>query len=1142
MTEHELQDPYERQSGRIYLSGTQALVRLLVLQRLRDRRAGLTTAGFVSGYRGSPLGGFDRELWRAQRALTRQDIRFWPGINEDLAATAVWGTQMVGLHDDANVDGVFALWYGKGAGLDRCGDVMRHANASGTHPRGGVLAVVGDDHSQKSSTHAYFSEPTFADLLIPVLYPSSIGELLEYGLLGWALSRFCGAWVGLKTLGELLDCSVALEDHSLDAAVRVPAEPATGVHFRWPDPWNEGEIRWLERRLPAVHAFARVNSIDRRVLTASAPARLGIVTAGKSYADLCQALQDLGLTQQEAAALGLSIYKVGMTWPLETAGLLQFAASVPELLVIEEKRPILEDQIRVALSGRARAPLVSGKRDSAGRWQFPWIGEVSADHIARVLALKLSLRSRSAALARLEDLERQTQIVATERPAVKRPAYFCSGCPHNSSTVLPEGSRAIAGVGCHYMAVDMDRATTTFSHMGGEGATWIGQAPFLRTPHTFVNLGEGTYFHSGSLAVRACIAAGVNITYKLLFNDAVAMTGGQPVDGQLTVPQLAWQLHSEGVRNIRLVVEDSAKYRRSPDLPPGTQVHPRGQLDEVQRALREVPGVTALIYDQTCAAEKRRRRKRRQLEDPARWAFINAAVCEGCGDCSRASNCLSVVPLETEHGRKRAIDQSSCNKDLSCIEGFCPSFVTVVGGSRKRPRRTGIQSGSLPEPVRRLGTPCNIFIAGIGGTGIVTVGAVLGRAAHLEGKGCSILDQLGMAQKGGAVVSHVRIAPSPGEIPSARVPTASADLLLAFDLAVALQDTAFRTIRAGHTYAILNTHESITGAFARNPDMQQPTRDMVRALAGVVGEPRTEAFDATVLATSLFGDSIATNLFVLGYAFQKGLIPLAGASLVEAIRLNGVAVEQSVETFEMGRRIAAQGQVPGPARNGPPGELTLDRLVQRRMALLEGYQDDRYARAYESFVARVRAVEQSICAGRSELTRAVALSLFKLMAYKDEYEVARLYTDGSFQRELDQTFEGDYKVIYHLAPPLLARRDRRTGHLQKRAFGPWVRWMLRVLAKARGVRGTWLDPFGYTAERRLERRLIEDYRAVIEQVLDHLTPERHAQAVQLSEVPLTMRGFGHVKEANIQAALAQQARLLSEIIGGGRRPMTTASN
>jgi indolepyruvate ferredoxin oxidoreductase len=1134
LIETDLNDKFRVRAGRLYMSGTQALVRLLLVQKWRDAEASLNTTGFVSGYRGSPLGGFDRELWRAEKFLEHESIRFWPGINEDLAATAVWGTQFAGLKGDWVRDGIFGLWYGKGAGLDRSGDAIRHANAAGVNPRGGVLAVIGDDHAQKSSTNPYFCEPTCADLLMPVLYPATIAELLQYGILGWAMSRFSGVWVGLKTMAELLDCSTSFHDASVGMPVRLPeASPSLGsLHLRVPDaPWNAAETRWIEHRLPAVHAFARANRVDRISLAAATP-RLGIITAGKTHRDVLQALQDLGVSLDEAAALGISIYKVGMTWPLEIAGLRAFAAGIPELLVIEEKRPIIEDQVRVALSADRDRPLITGKKDENGAWQFPWIGELGAAGIARVLARKLGVDALpSAAAHRLTVLDAADARLKIERPIVDRPAYFCSGCPHSTSTRLPEGSRAIAGVGCHYMAAQMDRETGMLPQMGGEGAMWIGQAPFSATPHVFANLGEGTYFHSGSLAIRACISAGVNITYKLLYNDAVAMTGGQPVDGPLSVPQLAWQLYAEGVRGIRIVAEEPAKYRRSRSLPPGTSVDDRSRLDEVQRELRAIPGVTALIYDQTCAAEKRRRRKRKQLGDPAKRTYINPAVCEGCGDCSQTSNCLSVVPIETEHGRKRAIEQSSCNKDFSCVEGFCPSFVTVAGGSLRRPHieRAGA-SNPWPEPqLAPLDSVYDIFITGVGGTGVVTVGALLGMAAHLEGKACSILDQLGMAQKGGAVVSHVRLAGSPDRIAAARVSHAGADLLLGFDLAVALQTPAFSTLAPGRTRAVLNTHETVTGAFTRNPDMVQPTQEMVAAIRRSIGDNRVEAFDATLLATSLLGDSIATNLLVLGFAFQKGLIPLSRAAILQAIRLNGVAVDFSIKSFEWGRRAAMEGAA---ARSDQPAlspsSPDLDDLLERRVALLTQYQDASYAQQFREFIAWVRSREELRLPGSTRLARAVAVSLYKLMAYKDEYEVARLYTDGEFTRAIRESFTGDFKLSFHLAPPIFGRKDPKTGVPRKQVFGPWMYAVFQLLARLRKLRGTRWDPFGYTEERRMERRLISEYRSVIERIMAGLTPDKHALAVKIAEIPLSMRGYGYIKQRNVAAALAREAQLLAE--------------
>ncbi|CAO3359874.1 Indolepyruvate ferredoxin oxidoreductase, alpha and beta subunits [Azospirillum palustre] len=1135
-----LDDRYRLEKGRVYINGTQALVRLLIAQRLRDRAEGLNTGGFVSGYRGSPLGSFDRELWSARKQLEQHDIRFWPGINEDLAATAVWGTQQIALTGDAAYDGVFAMWYGKGAGLDRCGDVMRHAHGAGTAPKGGVLAVVGDDHAQKSSTHPYNSEPTFADLMMPVLSPADVGEVLSYGLLGWAMSRYSGCWVGLKTMAEMLDCSTSLDADLHGLTIRQPddfALPERAVHIRWPDPWPDQEPRLVRYKLEAAQAFARANGIDRIVADGPAP-RLGIVTSGKSWHDLRQALSDLGIPPEEAGAAGLRIYKVGMPWPLEPQGIRRFAEDLDEILVVEEKRGIIESQLKELLYGRPGAPKITGKRTEDGSWQFPLVGELSPDRIARVLASKLGTAGLGeTARRRLALLDQQETLLAKARPVVARPPYFCSGCPHNSSTKVPDGSRAIAGVGCHYMAVGMDRNTATFPQMGGEGAAWIGQAPFSKTGHAFVNLGEGTYFHSGSLGVRACVAAGVNVTFKLLFNDAVAMTGGQPVDGPLTVPQLAAQLRAEGVGEIVVLSEEPEKYGTGAMLPRGVPVEHRDRLDEVQRRLRERPGVTALIYDQTCAAEKRRRRKRGTMADPARRVFINDLVCEGCGDCSKTSNCLSVVPQETEFGRKRTIDQSSCNKDLSCLKGFCPSFVTVEGGSLKRPKKNDPGSEALPEPMLpSLDRPWNIFITGVGGTGVVTIGALLGMAAHLEGKACAILDQMGMAQKGGAVVTHVRIAGTPDAIQAVRVPTGGADLLLGCDLVVALHDGTLSRVAPGQGRAILNTHETITGDFTRNSDARLPTDDMVRALVEALGADRVEAFDATALATGLMGDSIATNLFLLGYAYQKGLIPVSAAAILQAVELNGVAVKTNRDTFTWGRRAALDRKAVEVLRAGaamaavPDSHRlseTLEEVVNRRATFLADYQDTAYAERYRAFVRQVEAAEQGRVPGRRTLTEAVARNLFKLMAYKDEYEVARLHTDTGFLDRVRGQFDGETRLRFHLAPPVLAERDPATGHLHKKAFGPWMLVGFKVLAKFKRLRGTALDPFGRTAERRMERRLIEEYRTLVTGLLPDLTLDRHGLAVSLAKLPENIRGYGHVKEAAVAAAEARKAELLA---------------
>jgi indolepyruvate ferredoxin oxidoreductase len=1134
-----LSDKYTLDTGRIYLTGIQALVRLPMMQRRRDLAAGLDTAGFISGYRGSPLGGLDQNLWQAKRLLADNHIRFQPGINEDLAASAVWGTQQVGLFPGAKYDGVFAFWYGKGPGVDRTGDVFKHANALGTAPHGGVLAIAGDDHAAKSSTLPHQSEYAFIDASIPVLNPAGIQDILDLGLYGWALSRYSGCWVGFKAIAETMDNSASVHVDPDRVHIVLPEDfalPPGGLNIRWPD-HNALEIerRLRQWKLPAVAAFARANRLDR-VMLDSSKARLGIVASGKAYLDLRQALADLGIDERLAAAIGLRLYKVALTWPLEPTGVRRFAAGLEEILVVEEKRPVVERQLKDILYDMEARPRIVGKTDERGVPLLPEAGEFDPALVARVVAARIERFYSSPRiadrLAYLNALERQ---LTSANAPIERIPYFCSGCPHNTSTRVPEGSRATAGIGCHYMAIWMDRDTATVTQMGGEGTPWIGQAPFTETRHIFANLGDGTYYHSGILAIRAAIAAGVTITYKLLYNDAVAMTGGQPLDGMLTVPQITQQLAAEGVKRIVVVTDEPDKYPSDAGFAAAVAVFHREKLDEVQRELRETPGVSVLVYDQTCAAEKRRRRKRHEFPDPPKRAFINEQVCEGCGDCSRTSNCLSVVPVETEFGRKRAIDQSSCNKDFSCVEGFCPSFVTVHGGSlRKHHALQGHEEiPLLPEPALPvLGEPYDMLVAGIGGTGVVTIGALIGMAAHLEGKGCSVLDMTGLAQKGGAVLSHIRVAAAPEAIQAARITAGGARLLLGCDIVVAGAPDGLSRLKRGASHAVINQHETITGAFTRDPDLAFPGRALAQQIAAATGEDKAEFIDATRLATALLGDAIATNLFLTGYAYQKGLLPVSAAALERAIELNAVAIEANRRAFRWGRWAAldraAVEKVAAPTAPAPERFAgTLDEVVARRVEFLTRYQNRTYAARYERLVRRAETAERQRAPGVSGFAEAVARSLFKLMAYKDEYEVARLYTDGSFLRALHRQFEGDFTLEFHLAPPLLAERDPVTGHLKKRRYGPWLLRAFGVLAKLKFLRGTALDPFGRSEERRTERALISAHEALIDELVAGLDRDNHALAVELAGIPDEIRGFGHVKLANLTAARAKQEKLLA---------------
>jgi indolepyruvate ferredoxin oxidoreductase len=1141
-----LDDKYQMDAKRIFLSGTQALVRLPMLQREHDRAHNLNTAGFISGYRGSPLGMYDHALWRAKPFLQAHNIEFSPGLNEDLAATAVWGSQQVGLFPGAKVDGVFGIWYGKGPGVDRSMDALKHANSAGTSRHGGVLALAGDDHGCQSSTLAHHSEQVFAAALMPVLNPASLQDYLDLGLYGFALSRFSGCWVGFKAISETVESSASIHSDPSRLQIVAPTDfemPPGGLHIRWPDPPLEQERRLHGPKMAAIAAFARANPVDRIVLD-SRPARLGIVATGKAYLDLRQALADLGISDAVARELGLRIYKIALIWPLEESGARRFAEGLQDILVVEEKRGFVEDQLTRILynMNASNRPSVVGKRDETGAILLPSEGELTPTMVAAAVVARLrKLGHHSPALeqrlARLEAFDKPAPSTAPAK--LTRTPYFCSGCPHSSSTKVPEGSRAMAGIGCHGMALAIpSRRTATITHMGAEGVTWIGQAAFTSEPHVFQNLGDGTYTHSGLLALRAAAAAGVNITYKILYNDAVAMTGGQPAEGGLTASQIAHQVAAEGAKRVVVVTDDPEKYPQK-FFPADVTVHHRRELDTVQRELRGIKGLTVLIYDQTCAAEKRRRRKRGLYPDPPKRVFINEAVCEGCGDCSVASNCVSVRPLETELGRKRQIDQSNCNKDHSCTDGFCPSFVTVHGGSPKRNSKAAISAdgnvfADLPVPdAREMTAPFNILVTGIGGTGVITIGALLGMAAHLEGKGCSTLDFTGLAQKNGAVMSHIRIAPAPEDISAVRIAPGGADLLLGCDIVVASSLAALSRTERGTTRGIVNADLQPTASFVINPDIDFEQGAMEDALRSAIGDQKLDIFDAAGMATALMGDSIATNPFLLGYAFQKGSIPLSLEAITKAIELNGVAVEMNKQALLWGRLAAhdvSRVRTATQFRSRPAKRTkTLDELISHRSKFLTNYQNHAYAERYLRIVREVRAAETRVAPDSSELTEAIAKNLFKLMAYKDEYEVARLYSDGTFANKIAENFEGDFRLTFHLAPPMLAPRDKASGHLRKKEYGGWVIHLFRMLAGLKFLRGTMFDPFGYSAERRAERGLIENYEATILRRVNGLQPAQIPILTKLASLPEIIRGYGHIKEQAIKKAAAERMRLESDL-------------
>ncbi|MGV0055680.1 indolepyruvate ferredoxin oxidoreductase family protein [Stutzerimonas sp. 381-2] len=1146
LAEIRLDDKYRLATGHLYLTGTQALTRLPMLQHQRDQAQNLNTGCFISGYRGSPLGMLDKSLWDARDFLKQNAIHFQPGLNEELAATAVWGSQQTNLFPGAKYDGVFAMWYGKGPGVDRSGDVFKHGNAAGVSPHGGVLLLAGDDHGCKSSTLPHQSEHAFIAASIPVLNPANVQEILDYGIIGWELSRYSGCWVALKTIAENVDSSAVVEVDPLRVKTRIPDDfelPEDGVHIRWPDPPLAQEKRLNLYKIYAARAFARANNLNQVMLDSPNP-RLGIITTGKSYLDVRQALDDLGLDEALCAQVGLRVLKVGMSWPLEPVSVHEFAQGLDEILVVEEKRSILEDQLTGQLYNWPldKRPRVVGEFDEHGTSLLPNLSELTPAMIARVIAKRLApIYTSDSIQARLAFLSAKEKALAARSYDTVRTPHYCSGCPHNSSTKVPEGSRASAGIGCHYMVQWMDRRTETFTQMGGEGVNWIGQAPFTETPHMFQNLGDGTYFHSGSLAVRAAVAAGVNITFKILYNDAVAMTGGQPIDGELRVDQLSRQVADEGVKRIALVSDEPDKYPTRETFAPITSFHHRRDLDAIQRELREFKGVSVIIYDQTCATEKRRRRKRGKLEDPAKRAFINPAVCEGCGDCGEKSNCLAVMPLETELGRKREIDQNACNKDFSCVEGFCPSFVTVHGGGLRKPEAMagGIEAATLPEPQHpSLDRPWNVLIPGVGGSGVTTLGALLGMAAHLEGKGCTVLDQAGLAQKFGPVVTHIRIAAKQDDIYAVRIAAGETDLLLGCDLVVAAGDDSLTRLNDQISHAVINSHESATAEFTRNPDAQVPGKAMREALVEAVGEEKTHFIDATYLATRLLGDSIATNLFLLGFAYQQGLLPLSAEAIEKAISINGVAAELNQQAFRWGRRASLEREavekLARPAETAEPICQTLEEIVDWRVDFLTRYQNAAYAKRYRAKVKQVRALDT---ADDLALSKAVARYYFKLLAYKDEYEVARLYSEPEFRQQLEAQFEGDYKLQFHLAPAWLAKRDSTTGEPRKRELGPWVLNAFNVLAKLKFLRGTPLDVFGYGHDRRVERELISEYERNLDGLLAQLKPSNYRTAVAIAALPELIRGYGPVKERSIAKA-RQQEKVLKEQLNRGDEVQT----
>ena len=1177
-----LDDKYSLDYGRAFMSGVQALVKLPMLQRQRDALVGKNTAGFISGYRGSPLGGYDQALWGARKHLEAQHIVFQPGVNEELAATAIWGTQQLGFAPPGSnkFDGVFGIWYGKGPGVDRTADVFKHANMAGTTPWGGVIAVAGDDHISKSSTAAHQSDHIFKACGLPVFFPATVQEILDLGLHAFAMSRYAGVWTGMKTIQEIVESSATAMIDPERVQIQIPTDfemPPGGVHIRWPDSALPQEERLFNYKWYAALAYVRANRLNYNVI-AGPHDRFGIIASGKAYNDTRQALLDLGLDDAACRQLGIRLHKVGVVWPLEAQITREFATGLREILVVEEKRQVIEYQLKEELYNWRTdvRPNVVGKyvddaQTPGGEWAranptsdtlLRATADLTPALIARAIAARLKKLGIDAdmtarldrQLAILDAADRGMHALEVGGSGADRMPWFCSGCPHNTSTRVPEGSRAMAGIGCHFMSIWMDRSTVGFTQMGGEGVPWVGQQPFSKDQHMFANLGDGTYYHSGSLAVRQAVTAGVNITYKILYNDAVAMTGGQQIGERpegLSVIQIAQNMRAEGAAKITIVTDEPEKYdgAQAKGLPDGIEIHHRDRLDAVQREFREIPGTTVIIYDQTCATEKRRRRKRGTMVDPAVRVVINDLVCEGCGDCSVKSNCLSVEPLETEFGRKRAINQSTCNKDYSCVNGFCPSFITVEGGQlKKKAKKAGpspFELGAVPEP--RIAEPApggawGIVVAGVGGTGVITIGQLLGMAAHMEGKGIVTQDAAGLAQKGGATWSHVLIGATQDDIRTTRVGMAAADLIIGCDPIVAANKETVLRMREGRTHVALNSHSTPTAAFVKDGAWQNPQERCAADVARAVGAAGLSMFDADAIASQLMGDTLYVNPMLLGYAWQKGWVPLARESLLRAMELNNVQVENNKAAFEWGRQAAHDFSRVEKLLTGAGGAQviefkkreTLESVIARRVEFLTGYQNAAYAQTYRDFVAKVQQEEAKL--GKTALSEAVARYLFKLMAYKDEYEVARLHSDPAFLKRIDDMFEGDYTLNYHLAPPMTADRNEK-GELIKKKYGPSMLRNFKLLAKLKGLRGGAFDVFGKTEERQTERALIQQYRASIEEVLKGLSSENHATAVEIARIPEQIKGYGHVKERNLKPARERWNALMAQY----RDPAATAA-
>lgn len=1130
-----LEDRLHQEEGWVYMTGMQALVRLPLQQRKRDQAAGLNTGGYISGYRGSPVGTYDMNLWQAEDVLKKHNIYFQPGVNEDLAATATWGSQMVGLFPGAKVDGVFSIWYGKAPGMDRSMDPLRHANLAGTNPLGGSLLLVGDDHGAKSSTLACYSDLNFASLGMPLLAPSNAQDVLDFGLHGIAMSRYSSTLVGMKLVTDVVEGGGSVHVAPDSPQIIVPEDTGPDTSIKPFVPILDQERLLWEVKLRKVLAYARSNGLNRQ--DGPDNARIGVIAAGKAWQDLNQSLSNLGYRDGMIGNLPMRRLKLGMVWPLDDAEIRAFAEGLDVILVVEEKRPLLEDQIRSILYGSGLNPRIVGKTFHGHAYSapaddcaFPQIGEIDPNMVTQVMVRVAN------------ELDADCGISMPNRPDAPpklsggaiRPPSFCAGCPHGRSTQVVDGSRALAGIGCHTMAMMRDpMKTNSVSHMGGEGAMWLGQFPFTDEQHVFANMGDGTYFHSGLLAIRAAVSAKANMTYKLLHNGFVSMTGGQPHDGEVSPRQMIEQVKAEGVERIALVTDEPEKYEGL-SLGDGVTLHPRTELELVQKQIRQHTGVSVIIYDQPCATERRRLRKRGKWVDPDKRVFINPEVCEGCGDCSTVSACMAIEPLETEFGRKRVINQSSCNKDFSCVEGFCPSFVTVSGATPRK-AKTGdveIDVSHLPEPAQReIDGSWSILVSGIGGAGVVTVGQTLAVAAHADGYFSSNLDITGLAQKYGAVHSHIKLATSPDQMRATRIASGEANALIGCDLVVAAGDEALSKLTPGKSVAVTDTTVVPTSEFSKNPDWQLSGDEQLERLSRVL-DGSARGMDAQELAEKIMGDRVFANMLLMGASWQQGGIPLSLGAIHRAIELNGVAVARNKQAFDLGRLAFADPEAVQKLAGGPAPILldkhrapTLEDIIERRVTELTAYKNAEFANGYRQTVAQVKA------AGLPEAAvMAVARNLYKLLAVKDEWEVARLYSKPSFRESLQKTFEGDLDLTFYFGAWPFGGRDEKTGKIVKGAVsGKKAMRFFGVMNKLRFLRGTLVDPFRNSDEARLARKLLQDYRADIAFAIENHADVNARLMTELLDLPEHIRGYGHVRERHADEAAKRRQAIRDEV-------------